>query len=122
MQERRKYIRYAIEGSAVLTTEEDTARSINGDLINIGFQGMSLNLLEKIREGIRVKFALITKLHDKSIIGEGKVKYVHEITRYGTNVFRLGIEFTNIDNEAIRSIINRIQEDLCAEARRKRTG
>jgi hypothetical protein len=120
MKERRQYIRYDIEGNAILKTRVDAPGSIKADLVNIGFQGMSLSVQEKIAEGSDVTFELTTKLYDKPVIGEGKVVYVKEDTVSNGNIFRLGIEFIHIDKKAIQYILVRIQEDICAEARKKR--
>jgi len=120
MQERRKYIRYDIEGNAILKTRVDASGSIKGDLVNIGFEGMSVSVQEKIAEGSDISFELTTKLYDKPIIGEGKVVYVAEDTVSNSNVFRIGVEFIHIDKKAIQYILVRIQEDICAEARKKR--
>jgi hypothetical protein len=121
MQERRKYIRYDIDGSAVLKIDGQMLGTIKGELVNIGFQGMSVYVPEKIEEGINVKFELTTKLYDRPVVGEGKIIYVKIIKRYDTNVFRIGIEFLNFDRKAIQYIIARIQEGICLEARKKRT-
>ncbi len=119
MQERRKFIRYDIEASMALKMDDDPHRIIKGDLTNIGFRGMSAQLTERIPEGIIVSFELTTKLYDKSIIGKGKIMYIKEVKWHDVNIFRIGIEFVHIDNDAIKYIIARLQENICAEARKK---
>lgn len=120
MQERRKFIRYDIEANVVFKIEGGSSRVIKGDVVNIGFQGMSVYALEKMPENIVASFELITKLCDKPIIGEGKIIYVRATKRHDVTIFQVGIEFTQIDNEAIQYILARIQEDICAQARKKR--
>jgi len=121
MQEQRRYIRYNAEGSVVLKLENNISHSIPAGLANIGFLGFGIETKEKIEVGTNVDFELITKLWDKPVIGKGKIIYVNEIKRYDTTVFRMGIEFLDVEQETIRCIINRIQEDICAQARRKKT-
>ena len=122
MQEQRRYIRYDAEGNAILKPEDGTSRNLKADLVDISYAGLGVAVYGKIETGIKVKFELITRLYDRPIVGEGKVKYLQELQGKDASIFRLGIEFTNINNEDIRCVINSIQEDLCAEARRRRTG
>ena len=121
MQERRKYIRYNAEGSVIIKAQEGTSRNIQANLVDISFLGIGLEVGEKISSGTDVEFELTTKLWDKTIIGKGKIKHVQEIKRYDTDILRIGIEFIDVDKETIQCIINRIQEDICAQARRKKT-
>lgn len=121
MQERRKYIRYNAEGSVIIKAQDGTSRNIQANLVDISFLGIGLEVGEKISSGTDVEFELTTKLWDKTIIGKGKIKHVQEIKRYDTDILRIGIEFIDVDKETIQCIINRIQEDICAQARRKKT-
>jgi len=45
---------------------------------------------------------------------------VQERKRDNNVIFRIGIEFIDIEKKAIQYIINRIQEDICAKARKAR--
>jgi c-di-GMP-binding flagellar brake protein YcgR len=121
MQEQRRYIRYNAEGSAIIKPQDGTSRNIQANLVDISFLGIGVEAGEKISSGTDVGFEVTTKLWDKTIIGKGKIKHVQEIKRYDTDIFRIGIEFIDVDKETIRCIINRIQEDICAQARRKKT-
>jgi c-di-GMP-binding flagellar brake protein YcgR len=121
MQEQRRYIRYNAEGSAIIKPQDGISRNIQANLVDISFLGIGVEAAEKISSGTDVGFEVTTKLWDKTIIGKGKIKHVQEIKRYDTDIFRIGIEFIDVDKETIRCIINRIQEDICAQARRKKT-
>ena len=121
MQELRRYIRYNTEGGAIIKPEDGTSRNIQANLVDISFLGIGVEAGEKISSGTDVEFELTTKLWDKTIIGKGKIKHVQEIKRYDTDIFRIGIEFIDVEQETIRCIISRIQEDICAQARRKKT-
>jgi hypothetical protein len=121
MQEQRKYIRYNSEGGVIIKPEDGMSRNIQANLVDISFLGIGVEAGEKISSGTDVEFELTTKLWDKTIIGKGKVKHMQGIKRYDTDILRIGIEFIDVDKETIRCIINRIQEDICAQARRKKT-
>jgi len=118
MQERRKYLRFNTAGSVVLKTGDATPTIIKAELFNISFEGFSAYAPEKIEIGSDVKFELSLKSWDEPIIGEGKIRYIHE-TKRPDGSFRVGIEFSNIDKKAIQHIINNIQAEICSEARRK---
>jgi len=121
MQERRSYIRYEVEGCVNLITEEDTPYTVKSDLKDIGYVGITVHANEKIEVGKDVKFELITKFGIQPVIGKGKIKNVQEIKKYGSNFYRLGIEFIDIDKVTIKDILTRILEDICEATRRKRT-
>jgi len=118
MQERRKYLRFNIEGSVVLKIGDETPVIIKAELFNISFDGFSVYTPEKIEIGSDVKFELSLKLWNEIIIGEGKIRYIHE-TKRPDGSFRVGVEFCSIDKKVIQNIINHIQSEICSEARRK---
>ena len=118
MQERRKYLRFNTAGSVVLKTGDETPAIIKTELLNISFDGFSVYTSEKIEIGSDVSFELSIKLWNEVIIGEGKIRYMHE-TKRPDGSFRVGIEFGEIDKKAIQHIINNIQAEICSEARRR---
>ena len=118
MQERRKYLRFNTVGSVVLKTGDGTPTIIRAELFNISFDGFSVYTPEKIEIGRNVSFELSIKILNEIIIGEGKIRYIHE-TKRPDGSFRIGIEFSDIDKKIIQNIINHIQSEICSEARRK---
>ena len=118
MQERRKYLRFNTVGSVVLKTGDATPTIIKAELFNISFDGFSVYTQEKIEIGSDVSFELSIKLWNEIIIGEGKIRYIHE-TKRPDESFRIGVEFCNMDKKVIQHIINNIQAEICSEARRK---
>ena len=96
MEERRRYKRFDTVGTVVLKPEDGTSRAVRADLINIGFTGITtVYVQEKIEVGIYVKL------------------------EYDSNVFRMGIEFIDIDKKAIQNILNLIQANILAEVRKR---
>ena len=101
-----------------LKPEDGTSRSIRTDLIDISFIGIGVYAEEKIEVGTDVSIELISRFWGEPIIGKGKIRYTREVKKHERNVFRIGVEFTDINKEAVRSIMNRIQADICAEAKK----
>lgn len=118
MQERRKYLRFNTAGSALLKIEDNAPTPIKVELFNISFEGFSVYAPEKIEAGANVRFELSVNSWNEPIIGEGKIRYIHE-TKRPDGSFRVGIEFSDIDKKAIQHIINNIQAEICSQARRK---
>jgi len=121
MKEQRWYIRYKIEGRANLKPEGKKSGAIKTNLIDISYKGFAAYANEQIAGGTEVCFWLITKLWDEPIIGRGKVKYAQEIKRDEQTIFRLGIEFVEIDKKILQSIINYIVQDMCAAVKKRAT-
>lgn len=120
MQERRKYVRFKAEGNAIITPEDGSARTFKADLYNISFEGFSIETQEKIGQGTNIKFALSLNLWEEPVPGAGRIKYIHEI-KIPRELFRIGIEFIEVDRSVIQYVVSRIQAEICAEARKKDT-
>ncbi|RKY30405.1 MAG: hypothetical protein DRP74_07085 [Candidatus Omnitrophota bacterium] len=120
MQEQRNYIRYDVEGSVSLKPQDNSSRMIKAYLLNLSYDGLSVSANEKIEEGSIVDFELIIKLWAEPIIGKGKVKSAQEIKRYEGSIFRLGIEFDNIDKDSIKIVLNQVVSSICEEKRKER--
>ena len=122
MEDRRRYKRLNAEGTVIIKPEDGTSRTIKADLINISFMGITtVYVKEKIKPGTYVKFELISKLWNEPVICKGKIIHTGEIKKYGSNVFRMGIEFIDFDKKAIQNILNLFQANILAEARKGRS-
>ena len=119
MLEKRAYIRYSIEGTINLKPEGGASLIIKADLADICSGGLGVYSKEKIESGVDVAFELTTKLWHEPIIGRGKVGYSEEIKRHDGDIFKLGIQFIDIDKEALRCIIAHIRGNICAETKKK---
>ena len=120
MLEQRRYKRYNTEGTVILKPEDSSSRTIRTDLIDLSFLGIGVHAYEKIEAGIDVEFELKDKLRVEPIIGKGKIKYIQEIKKFDSKVFKIGIEFINVDKTAIQYILRRLQANLSIEARSKK--
>jgi len=59
-------------------------------------------------------------LWETAIVGEGKVVHVQQAKRFDKPIFRVGIEFTNINKEAIQHILNHIQSEICDRFKKRK--
>jgi hypothetical protein len=117
---KRRYKRFNTEGRVILTPENGTARSITADLIDVNFLGLGVNAQERIEPDVSVKSELEHRLWNESIVVEGKIKHAQEIKKLGPQLFRMGIEFTDVDQKTIKNFVNRIQSDISAKLKKKR--
>jgi c-di-GMP-binding flagellar brake protein YcgR len=121
MKDQRWYIRYKIEGTANLKPKDAGSSGIKTDLIDISFRGFAVWADKIIKSGTDVGFELITKLWDEPIIGRGEVKYAQEIKKEDRTIFRLGVEFRDMDKKILQSIINCLVQDMCQQLKKRTT-
>ena len=119
MRDQRWYIRYKIEGRVTFKPKAAKAHAVKADLLDISYRGIAAWADGNIAVGTEVDFELTTKLWDAPISGKGEVKYAQETKRDQKTVFRLGIEFKEIDKKTLQSVINYLVQNICAEAKKK---
>lgn len=106
MDEQRKFIRYPVAGKVILKPKDGSSRSIKADLIDVSLVGVGVYAQEKIERGVETHFIVMNQFLNNPLVGTGKVRYAIELKRLDTNVFRVGLEFTKVEKEAIQHIIN----------------
>ncbi len=121
MKDQRWYIRYKIEGTANLKPKDAGSSGIKTDLIDISYKGFGVWADKIIKAGTDVGFELITKLWNEPIVGRGEVKYAQEIKKEEKSIFRLGVEFKEIDKTILQSIINCLVQDECQHLKKRAT-
>jgi len=119
MESQREYTRFTIKGSVIFKPKGNLPHSINADLFDLSFKGISVYSPEKIEIDTEVDFELTVKLFDRPIIGRGRIRYVKAAKINNTDVFKMGIEFIGIEKEAILSIINNLQRGIAISIRKK---
>jgi len=118
--EKRRYKRFNTKGRVVLKPEDGTARSITADLVDVNFLGLGVNAQEKIEPDISVQSELEHRFWSEPIVAQGKIKHTQEIKKPDSRLFRMGIEFTNIDQKTIKNFVNRIQSDISSKLKKRR--
>lgn len=109
MLEKRRFTRYGISEKIIVRPKDGSGRELQGDLSNICSKGVGLYLHEKLEQGSELDMEIRDEFLQKPAFCSGKVRYVTELSQFTPAMFRLGIEFTEFDDESIKSILNRIQ-------------
>lgn len=112
MAEKRSHVRYAVNGSIDLKTEEGVSYSFKTGVSNISFRGATILSREKIEiENKIVHFELMIELTKEPLIGKGKIKYIlKEEDKGGQPIYKMGLEFIDINKNTILFFVNRLQE------------
>jgi c-di-GMP-binding flagellar brake protein YcgR len=111
MMEQRLFTRFLVKGEVLIKLEEK-AESIKADLVDISFNGAGVFTRRMIEPDTLVKFFISGKLFERHISGEGKIKYVRAYTVDKCDIYRMGIEFINVDSNLIRDVLMHLQEKL----------
>jgi len=111
MFEQRKYIRFNAEGRVTIYPKDNPSFSIRAALADISMLGFGVYSQDKLESGTEIRFVLINKFSEKPIVGEGKIRYSKGFKKADAEMFRIGIEFTAVDNETVERVIKRIQQE-----------
>lgn len=120
MNERREFQRFSIDAEVVLKPEDGTSRVIKADLYGICFLGAGVYATEKIEPNMIVKFELTSKLSKETIVCEGKVVYATKVKEGPACIFRMGINFINVDSAKNQILFNFIQHDIILREKNRR--
>ncbi len=112
MKERREFTRFDMEGDVVLKPIDGTLRVIKSDLYGICFLGAGVYAAERIEPGTIINFELTSKLSKETIICEGKIIYATKVKDGPACIFRMGINFINVDSKKNQHIFNLIQHNI----------
>jgi len=109
MAENRKQFRFLIPGSIVMQSIEEAPRISKGLVVDFGKRGAGIHSEVLIEKGVEVKFLMMNKDYDFKFKGTGRiVNYRLTKTKNGP-VYRLGLEFTSVDEKELDAIIENIQ-------------
>ncbi|MDD5348496.1 MAG: PilZ domain-containing protein [Candidatus Omnitrophica bacterium] len=124
MQDQRQYLRFNIEGVVAITVKDAPERSVSCSLVDISFKGIgcvfNVATQEQLKENLAVRLELTTPFREGAICGEGVIRYVTPMQRRGQAMFRIGIEFGDINAAAIQEILARIQQQIRVQSRTTR--
>jgi hypothetical protein len=119
MLERRFYTRYDVSGSVNIRSVNNSPKNLTVELINIGFKGMGIFLKDIILVDSCVDFEVKIASLEKRFTGTGKIKNIKEKKLRDTAGFILGIEFIDIPKDEVVTIVNLIQNKICANIKDK---
>ncbi len=118
MQDRRNYIRYIISGTVNLKFPGDSPPSLKADLADIGFIGFSIYWHELIELGQIVQFEINTEFRDTPLIGKGEIKNIAEVIENESLIYKIGIEFIEVEQDIVLKLINSQQAKIINEEKK----
>ena len=119
MQERRGYVRFDVQGQAVIKCAEEPGGA-QGEWTDISYGGFAMTTQDAFSSEEAVSFELTTDLLDEPLAGKGKIKNVNKVNRPGSAIFRVGIEFVDIDRRILLNLMEMV--DARRRAARNRPG
>jgi hypothetical protein len=103
-----------VSGSVVIKSVNSEPKDLTVELVNIGFKGMGIFLKDIIPVDSKVDFEVKIDVLDKRFAGTGKIKNIKEKKVRDVSGFILGIEFVDAPKEEVVTIVNWIQNRICA--------
>jgi len=119
MLERRFYTRYDVSGTVNIKSVNNSPKNLTVELVNIGFKGMGIFLKDIILVDSCVNFEVKIDTLEKRFSGTGKIKNIKEQKIRETAGFILGIEFIEVPKDEVVTIVNLIQNKICADIKGK---
>jgi hypothetical protein len=107
--ERRLFVRFAMSGAVIVQVDPEKSTSIDGELIDLSFDGVGLYATKKLNAGSKVKFLIINRQLNVNLGGIGRVVYCQRVYA-DKDYYRTGLEFVEVDREQIKSILVRVRE------------
>lgn len=122
MAERRSHTRYTVSADINLKTEEGVSYSFKTGVANIGFRGVTILSREKVDlENKVVHFELLADMSKDPLVGKGLIKYnIRQERNPGPAVFKMGLEFIDVNKGAVLHFINRLQDMRSSKIRKTR--
>lgn len=112
MSESRLFTRFIVEGEMLIQLQGQGSAMVKTELVDISFKGAGVYSPKKIELDTPVKFVVSGKLFKNSIRGAGRIKYVHPWKRGGQDVYRIGIEFVDVDSDLVLDRLKDLREIL----------
>lgn len=114
MKEQRAFYRLSAAGE-VIFQEKDIP---NSSIIDISYNGIAIYSKKKIEIGKLLVFELKINLVCEPIQCSGVIKYISEKNIHGSLIYKIGIEFVDIEKNNVVFIIKRIQSAFAEQQKR----
>ncbi|MFH1441715.1 MAG: PilZ domain-containing protein [Candidatus Omnitrophota bacterium] len=115
MKEQRKFDRLTSPGKVVFK-DKDIPDAV---IMDISYGGIAIYSKEKFEIGQYLSFELKMDLVHEPVKCNGIIKYVIEKESYGALIYKVGIEFVDMNKDGVAFIIKRIQY-IFADLQRKK--
>lgn len=119
--ERRHYNRIPTSGHVLLKKHEEKGLSGKAVLENISFGGFLMNSQEKLIIDSLIDFELTAELSERQVSGSGRIKHVFDSDKPAIDIFKIGVEFIDVDEDSVIYFINRIHSDKSRDSKDKKS-
>jgi hypothetical protein len=109
MPEKRIYKRFDVKGRVGLKTNDGMDYILSAYLDDVGLGGLRMYAQDKMQPDNDVRLRLSTPLLDRPLLAKGRIRNVNSIKRKGTDFYSMGVEFTKINKQRIKHLINKSQ-------------
>jgi c-di-GMP-binding flagellar brake protein YcgR len=107
--ERRLFVRFSMSGSVVVQVDPEKNASIDGELVDLSYDGIGLYSMKQLIVYSKVKFLIINRQLNVNLGGIAKVAYCKQIDK-DKGSYRIGLEFIEVDREQIKSILIKVRD------------
>lgn len=118
MSEKRNHLRFSFKNNIFLKLESDPVKTIESQILDISFTGLSFFLNENVNINTMVEFD-VSCFAGKHLVGRGKVVHISQHILYAQNGFKIGLEFIEVNKEIVLNTINRIVSTKILEQKKK---
>jgi hypothetical protein len=108
MDENPLFAKYLLPGTVLFQPVEGASRTIKGDLAEISFRSLGAYTKDKVEKDMSVRFLLMSKEHNVRLGGVGRISFVQPVVRKSQQMFKITLEFTNVDSELLRDVMMRL--------------
>jgi hypothetical protein len=102
-----------------IVSEESRLRTFTAALHNLSFGGLAMLAPEKIDINREIAFNLDIPLLGKPLSGKGNIRYLNHASQNHPGLFALGVQFTQINQDALLYLIKRIHSKKVAVRRQR---
>ena len=119
MDNRRSYDRLPSSGQIKIQPKDPKIAPFEGFLENISFGGFGMYGAGRVEPRSELEFELTSPLFGKPLSGMGVVRHIDQKKNYETKIHSMGVEFIEVNKDAIIFILKRLHLNSCAEDRLK---
>lgn len=122
MKEKRIHGRVDFDGRVNFKIRDGDSPVFKADLINISHNGFAIFLTQDIHIEVEniIDFEIITPRFAQPLIGSAKIRHVFKSERYKAHLFRVGLEFIDVNKDIVLLMLKRHQVKVAEEIRRKK--
>jgi len=113
MQNRRSYDRLPLSGQINIRSKDAGIGPFEAFLENISFGGFGMYGAGRVELGSEVEFELSSPLFGQPLSGRGVARHIDQKKNYETKIHSMGVEFTEVNKDAIIFILKRLHLNSC---------